>query len=523
MPYRIVPCRFVDGERYRLLVDRETSIPLWYPNLYITTQVRNASKSVATMDSRLRAIKVLLDYCDDMGIDLEERVRSGQLFSLWQLDGLRDFCQRNFDAEDEKQVRRKIAGKILSFRARAPARVSKTYEYQRLTYIADYLAWYAGALHEGRLLPAAAREVKNMVQLIHDRRPPLKPSATQRDKALQDSQFDLLMEIMEPDHPKNPFKAKDIAVRNALIIHLLAGLGIRRGELLGIRIQDINLRAREITIHRRPDEVTDPRLREPNTKTLARTIEFKSELAHRIREYIVDIRKNIKQAKRHDYLLVVHVHGPHRGKPINTSGLGKIFDTIRQAIPEFSKGIHPHAMRHTFNWRLSRAWDNLPEDKKPSLAAQEQARNHLNGWRQGSGTAAAYNHRYIEQEARKAGLLLQEQMHKPRRESREMNETSAVRRFYVNRRIETSLAGREFDPAEDLWALSKDKTLNLRHALCRLAEPLRGPYRTVMAQFRVPPLAVVLCHLAFVPHSVCAPVGYEPFHNGCLTQLPSEI
>ena len=413
MPYRIVPCRFNDGERYCLLVAAETNLPLWHPNLYITTQVRNASKSVATMDSRLRAIKVLLDFSDDKRIDLKEMVRSGQLLSLPQLDGLRDFCQRNFDAEfdaeNEKEVSRKKPGTILSFPGPAPARVSKTYENQRLTYIADYLGWYAGALHGGRLPPAAAQEVDRMVKLILARRPPFKPSATQRDKALSDSQFDLIMEIIEPDHPENRFKAKDIAARNALIIHLLAALGIRRGELLGIRTIDINLRVGEITIHRRPDEVADPRLRQPNAKTLPRTIPFNSELALRIREYIMDIRKNIRQAKRHDYLLVVHGHGPHRGKPMNTSGLGKIFDTIRRANTELSR-VHPHAMRHTFNWKLSQYWDNLPEDKRPSPAEQEQIRNYLNGWKQGSGTAADYNRRFIEQKARTVALSMQEKM-----------------------------------------------------------------------------------------------------------------
>ena len=95
MPYRIVPCRFNDGERYCLLVDAETGLPLWYPNLYVTTQVRNASKSFSTMDSRLRAIKVLLDFCAERGMDLENLVRSGQLFSLPQLDALRDSVSGN--------------------------------------------------------------------------------------------------------------------------------------------------------------------------------------------------------------------------------------------------------------------------------------------------------------------------------------------------------------------------------------------------------------------------------------------
>ena len=64
-----------------------------------------------------------------------------------------------------------------------------------------------------------------------------------------------------------------------------------------------------------------------------------------------------------------------------------------------------------------------------------------------------------------------------------MNRTSAIRQYFVVRKIETSLAGREFDPAADRWVLSKDITLNTRLVLRRLADPLRDPYRAVMTHF----------------------------------------
>jgi len=39
---------FSDGERYPLLIDGQ-GLPLWYPTLFTTTQVRNASKAPNTM------------------------------------------------------------------------------------------------------------------------------------------------------------------------------------------------------------------------------------------------------------------------------------------------------------------------------------------------------------------------------------------------------------------------------------------------------------------------------------------
>jgi hypothetical protein len=41
------------GERYCLLFDKTAGMPLFYPNLFVTTQVRNQSNSVAAMESAL--------------------------------------------------------------------------------------------------------------------------------------------------------------------------------------------------------------------------------------------------------------------------------------------------------------------------------------------------------------------------------------------------------------------------------------------------------------------------------------
>ena len=40
---------FENGERYCHVVNKDTGEPLYYPNLYITTQVRNRSESISTM------------------------------------------------------------------------------------------------------------------------------------------------------------------------------------------------------------------------------------------------------------------------------------------------------------------------------------------------------------------------------------------------------------------------------------------------------------------------------------------
>jgi len=51
----------------------------------------------------------------------------------------------------------------------------------------------------------------------------------------------------------NPWRNLDARIRNGLIVRMLLDLGIRRGELLGIEIRDVDFRKNELTIHRTPD------------------------------------------------------------------------------------------------------------------------------------------------------------------------------------------------------------------------------------------------------------------------------
>lgn len=93
-----------DGERYRVLVDPRSDIPLFYPNLFVTAQVRNRSLSVATMDAVCAALNVLLTHCSTCGIDLEDRIRGRRFLSPAELDAIRDICQKRFGKHDSAVV-----------------------------------------------------------------------------------------------------------------------------------------------------------------------------------------------------------------------------------------------------------------------------------------------------------------------------------------------------------------------------------------------------------------------------------
>lgn len=92
------------------------------------------------------------------------------------------------------------------------------------------------------------------------------------------------------------------------------------------------------------------------------------------------------------------------GNPISKGGYHKIFSVIRSVSPKLY-ATTGHSFRHTWNRKFSERMDAL--DDQVSEERQEQLRSYLMGWRNGSGTAATYNKRFIQQQGFKAALALQ--------------------------------------------------------------------------------------------------------------------
>lgn len=81
------------GERYCLVIDQLNGLPLYHPNLFITTQLRNKSDSFSTMVSAANNLVVFLRFLNDRRINLEERILSRVFLTVNEIDDLRDYTQ----------------------------------------------------------------------------------------------------------------------------------------------------------------------------------------------------------------------------------------------------------------------------------------------------------------------------------------------------------------------------------------------------------------------------------------------
>lgn len=393
------------GERYCLLLD-SSGLPSYYPNLYVTTQIRNRSQSFSAMESTLSGISVLERFLDEQGENIELRFHEGKFLDESELDAIRDYCQIKFRSRTIQEDPNGVF--TLDELQWSDDQVSSETEYARLTVIAKYLKWLAGqvvGVSRDRLLML---QIDKMEKALKSRRPVRKNRNAEVDmKGLSGEQLDFLFELFRPESNLNPFRDQAIRVRNRLIFLMLYHLGLRGGELLNIRIRDIDFSSNQLIVVRRADEKDDPRRDQPLVKTLDRRLPLKDTLAKSIHDYIIGVRRLVENSNKNDFLFITHKSGPTQGQPLSKSAYKKIIGIVRKVSPTLFS-LTGHQLRHVWNEKFSDQMDSM--DEPPSEEQQEKIRSYLMGWREGSGTAATYNRRFIRKKANEAAMTLQNGM-----------------------------------------------------------------------------------------------------------------
>ena len=265
----------------------------------------------------------------------------------------------------------------------------------RVRFVAGYLDWLAS---HSRAADARDR-LRDTVDALNARSKVNTQRTSEPKKGLSPEQRGRLLAVIDPYSPQNPFASEAVRHRNLAVVACLDESGMRRGELAGLKIPDIDFRQLTISIHRRPPDSQDPRRDRPRTKTNARLVPIRPALADILFDYISVWRRAEPGARMHGYLLVSH-GGTRPGAPLSPRSLGKIFDALQ---PVLGFHLHPHMLRHTWNDRFSAAIDGKAErgDRTPE-ASEERIRNFLMGWGPHSGMAQVYSRRHIERAARNA-------------------------------------------------------------------------------------------------------------------------
>lgn len=401
------------GERLPLLVDQD-GFPMFRPAVWMMTMRRAINLATATLKEDLQALKVLYSWGFLAGVDIEDRLLAGRFLSAAECGSLADALRRPISeldsaGERDKQVEPIRTRALESHRMRqrvGGGEIGTPTTATRMRTVVQYLKWLADEGRNGLALKDAEARgmgrdemLANLVSRI--------PKGGSRNtlgkrEAPPPAVVDSLLRVIELDAPENPWSDLGLRVRNRLLIYLLFGLGIRRGELLGIRVDRIDFQGNRMLIARCPDDPMDSRRYQPLTKTRDRWLPMKDGLVAMVQEYVTHVRSKFPKARKHPYLIVSH----RDGAPLAMISVNKLFVSLRERIIVLPDDLSPHLLRHAWNDAFSRLADSQEMDP----VREQQMRSEMMGWSPTSGTAATYSRRHTREAAEKLSLSHQENL-----------------------------------------------------------------------------------------------------------------
>lgn len=413
-PFAIEWVRFASGERLPLLTRRIDGLPIEAPTYWIASNERPLNKAAATLEKRLRHLMSLYLWAASRGTTPEQVVRSSAFLTLEQLNDLDRFCRMSL--ADAVATVCSLAGErenVISMRTSRPVGRSvgatQADVGNRLAVIHDYLA-YESFSHLSRMERGSAQQSvyeqnrKFILQVLRERARSFHPSRT--DHALKEGLSPkgraALLELIKPGGSGNPW-LPHVQERNRFIVQLMYELGLRRGEVLCLRVGDIKLTPDGgfLSIVRRPQDRLDPRQPKPQVKTLGRELPISSELRELCLSYLRS-RQKAAGARKHPFLFVQSVGGA----PLSVSSITKIFRQLR-ASDDNLRYLTAHTLRHDWNDRFSELSDQgAPRRTAVDARKEERIRAYAMGW-SNEATAAKYTRRWTRESANKRILQMQ--------------------------------------------------------------------------------------------------------------------
>ena len=345
------------GDLLPILLDSD-GMPIPAPNEFI---ISRRALSPNTIVRNLRELSVFYRWLEKQSMDLDSRIHSLRPFTEAEIKGsLIEFLRK--DHEKRRKVKKLV--------------VTPNTFNQRLMTVRQYLVWYfdiaicslPNSSKDYELMLENKKRTLEFIETSFIQSPPTNRS---QRKGLNEKEINFLITILDPENSDVYGRDPAVRYRNYILTMIMLYYGLRPGELLSLKVEDIEIGAiSSIRVERRSPDPFDSRKPRPQIKRNGRVLPIDDfAFAKHLDTYITEWRDLLedKSEKESDYLIL-----SDEGEPLSQSSITQFFQLLRNKHCE-DLPIHLTAksLRHSFSSQMERILRNsgMDEDKRKQALA----------------------------------------------------------------------------------------------------------------------------------------------------------
>lgn len=359
------------GLRPYLLVE---GVPVILANLWAEDLLQKSRLN--TVENYLRDVAIAYEWALSRGSPLEGKLERLAVFSSTELTSLTErLCSTKRGAEASQST---CARRLESIKSFIDFSFEHYVELNRLSLLEQSQA-------EKNKNKNLRNLHKKVIKIAQQSEPSLPATPLDSDEQA------LLKSVLSPGDSRNPFNSVQTQARNHCLFLVMLETLARRGEVVLIELNDVDLGPSPTIRIKRPSDINRERRKDgASLKTRGRVVPISASLAASLNEYISDHRAKLLKPRRPCTALFV---SSRDGRRLSARTVNTVLRTVAACLglPKFSTRIHPHGLRST---GANIARKRLENSGAPSINVKD-ALAYLGGWSPNSESVQQYSRQAI--------------------------------------------------------------------------------------------------------------------------------